>query len=152
MVTARFSRSASGNATGSETTSAPGAMVKARSPPKVSSTVEPSTMSGLAPIVAARAISTPRISVSSSLKRLERCRRSSVPPIETCRIWRKELPARPGSGGLLCGSAICRAVAQVVTQSGLWAQPHRVAAANIRDRSIFFILLEMPGQAGHDGG
>ena len=64
---ARFSRSEVLNLTGSETMSTPGIIEKARCPSKVSSTLERSSISGLDPIVFARAISTPRISVSVSV-------------------------------------------------------------------------------------
>ena len=140
MVTARFSRGSSWKRTGSETASAPGAIVTPRSPPKVSATLLPATVSGLAPIVAARAISTPRISVSVSLKILDRCRRSSVPPTDTCTICRKELPSRPGCGGRLWGSATCRAVAQVVTQSWVCEQALSESAQQERKRRIFFMV------------
>ena len=58
--------------------------------------------------------------------------------MDTCTICRKEFPARPGSGGRLCGSAICRAVAQVVTQSRVCAKAGvRPAARASTSRNLF---------------
>ena len=140
---ARFIRSSSGKATGSETTDWPGYIVTNGQPPKVSLTVVASSISGVAPMVLATAISTPRMSVGSALNRFDRCSRRAFPPMDTCTICRKEFPARPGSGGRLCGSAICRAVAQVVTQSRVCAKTGVRPAARASTSRNFFIAGEV---------
>ncbi|MEJ2078837.1 MAG: GDSL-type esterase/lipase family protein, partial [Acidobacteriota bacterium] len=56
-------------------------------------------------------------------KAFEKRTRSSVPPIDTCTIWRSVLPANPGgTGGMSRASAAIGAVAQVPTHAR-WSSP-----------------------------
>ena len=85
-------------------------------PLKVSDTTDVSSMSLLLPLLLAYASSTALILVEPELNSLVSFRRTVSPPIDTCTIWRSELPPRPGDGGLLFDSTSWGAVPHVPTQ------------------------------------
>ena len=122
-------------------------------PLKVSDTTDVSSMSLLLPLLLAYASSTALILVEPELNSLVSFRRTVSPPIDTCTIWRSELPPRPGDGGLLFDSTSWGAVPHVPTQwssaiaetlnnrkKSRSALPLPIVAATQAANSILFII------------
>ena len=102
--------------TASDTALPPAGIVTPALPLNDSLTVDASSMSLLLPAVRACDSSTDLISVLSLLNSLVSFSLTFSPPVDTCTIWRRELPDSPGEGGLLCDSTSCGAVPHVPTQ------------------------------------